>query len=137
MLRSCSVRCHTGRTCWKYPLQGNKEDIHSRCPTLGLDSKSPEGMLGSVGQGLTSSPLGSFRARHPGGARKRSNGPARTWQEGHNGTRKRKVQSCPSVPPAPSPNKIQHCASWGEMLSMLISIFSEQAMKDKFVIERQ
>lgn len=49
--RSCSVRRHTGRTCWKYPLWGNRE-----ASTAG----APEGMLGSMGAGgggLTGSTL--------------------------------------------------------------------------------
>ena len=42
------------------------------------------------------------------------------------------------VHPAPSTNKIKHCAIWGEMFRVSIFIFSEQAMKDDgFEVERQ
>lgn len=38
--------------------------------------------------------------------------------------RKRKIQSCSSVPPAPSTDKIKHCATWGEMFRGPVSVFS-------------
>lgn len=151
MLRSCSVRCHAGRTCWKYPLQGNRGDIHSRCPSSELDSKPPEGMLGSVGRGLNNSTLLRATEGMPGQLQgpdtqedptprrspQEEQRPCKSLARGAQWNQEEKSPVLPSVPPVPSPNKIQHCANWGEMFSTPISIFSEQAMKNGFVIERQ
>lgn len=60
---------HAEQNLLEIPSSGYREDTPSRCPTSELDSMSPEGMLGSLGRGLTRSTL--LRAagpRHPGGA---------------------------------------------------------------------